>query len=180
MKEETVLELQNQAAEYYKKAGIIITLEERKNIEVADLGLNDVHVIGLESVVYMNTERVCAKELVLLPRQTCPEHMHPPIGSYIGKEETFRCRFGQVYLYVEGEPSAEIQAEVPENGKEYFTVFHEIVLCEGEQYTLLPSTKHWFQAGDMGAVISEFSTRCYDEKDIFTDERIRRIPEVEI
>ena len=51
MKKETVLELQNQAAEYYKKAGIAITLEERKNIEVADFGLNDVHVIGLESVV---------------------------------------------------------------------------------------------------------------------------------
>ncbi len=179
MKKETVLQLKGQAAEYYKKAGIMITSEEREKIEVADFGLHDVYVIGLESIVYMNTERVCAKEMVLLPRQTCPEHMHPPIGSYIGKEETFRCRYGQVYLYVEGESTAEIQAEVPENGKEYFTVFHEIVLSQGEQYTLLPGIKHWFQAGDMGAVVSEFSTRCYDENDIFTDPRIKRIPEIE-
>lgn len=180
MTKETVLELRKQAVGYYKKAGIVITPKERKNIEVADFGLHDVYVTGLESVVYINTERVCAKELVLLPRQTCPEHMHPPIGSYIGKEETFRCRYGQVYLYVEGKPSAEIQAKIPENGKEYFTVFHEIVLREGQQYTLLPGTKHWFQAGDVGAVISEFSTQCYDEKDIFTDVRIRRIPEIEV
>ena len=103
MKKETVLQLKSQAAEYYKKAGIMITSEEREKIEVADFGLHDVYVIGLESIVYMNTKRVCAKEMVLLPRQTCPEHMHPPIVSYIGKEETFRCRYGQVYLYVEGD-----------------------------------------------------------------------------
>lgn len=52
------------------------------------------------------------------------------------KEETFRCRYGRLYLYVEGEPSADIQAVIPENGKEYITVFHEIILCEGEPYTL--------------------------------------------
>ena len=29
-----------------------------------------------ELCVYVNTERVCAKEMVLFPYQTCPEHMH--------------------------------------------------------------------------------------------------------
>ena len=38
----------------------MITSEEREKIEVADFGLHDVYVIGLESIVYMNTERVCA------------------------------------------------------------------------------------------------------------------------
>ena len=33
---------------------------------------------------------------------------------------------------------------------------------------------HWFQAGDEGAIVSEFSTRSRDEFDIFTDLRIRR------
>ena len=33
---------------------------------------------------------------------------------------------------------------------------------------------HWFQAGDEGAIVSEFSTRSRDEFDIFTDPRIRR------
>jgi D-lyxose ketol-isomerase len=47
--------------------------------------------IGLEVVVYVNTERVCAKELVMFPCQTCPEHRHPPFEGTPGKEETFRC-----------------------------------------------------------------------------------------
>ena len=59
------------------------------------------------------------------------------------------------------------------------TVFHEIVLREGEQYTLQPGTWHWFQAGEQGAVISEFSTTSRDEYDEFRDERIQRIPEIQ-
>ena len=42
-----------------------------------------------------------------------------------------------------------------------------------------PNTRHWFQAGPDGAVVSEFSTKSLDEYDIFTDPRIRRIPEIE-
>ena len=59
------------------------------------------------------------------------------------------------------------------------TVFHEIILDEGEQYTIFPNTKHWFQAGKQGVIISEFSTKSRDESDVFTDTRIKRIPEIE-
>lgn len=180
MKKEIYNQLKEKALSYYEDAKIILTDEEKDRIEVADFGLDDVYQIGLESVVYVNTDRCCAKEMVLLPRQTCPEHIHPPVGeNYPGKEETFRCRKGTVYLYVEGEPSDKIQAIIPKGSEEYFTVFHEIILHEGEQYTLYPMTKHWFQAAEEGAVVSEFSTHCYDEHDIFTDVRIRRIPEIE-
>lgn len=44
---------------------------------------------------------------------------------------------------------------------------------------MMPDTWHWFQAGEDGAVVSEFSTKSLDETDIFTDPRIRRIPEIE-
>jgi len=130
-------------------------------------------------LVYVNTERVCAKELVLFPRQTCPEHYHPPVEGKPGKEETFRCRWGQVYLYVPGEPTSNIRARVPEGREQYFRVFHEIIMNPGDQYTLLPNTPHWFQAGDEGAVISEFSTSSRDELDIWTDPEIQRAPQVE-
>ena len=50
---------------------------------------------------------------------------------------------------------------------------------EGQKYTIMPETLHWFQAGTDGAVISEFSTRSTDETDVFTDERIVRIPSIE-
>jgi len=68
----------------------VLTPEEADHIEVADFGLGELETIGLELVVYVNTERVRAKELVLFPRQICPELRHPPIGDDPGKEETFR------------------------------------------------------------------------------------------
>jgi len=169
-------EARKKAVEYFQKAHVVITDDEKEKIEVADFGLGDLWNTGLELLTYVNTERVCAKELVVLPNQTCPEHRHPPIGDYIGKQETFRCRYGTVYLYVEGEPSS-IRAVNPPVGK--YSVFHEIKLTEGQQYTLYPNTKHWFKAGPEGAVVSEFSTSSYDEGDIFTDENIKRMPEVE-
>ena len=92
--------------ELFKQAHIALADAEAANLEIADFGLGDLEHVGLCLVTYVNTERVCAKELALLPGQTCPEHRHPPFGSYPGKEETFRCRFGKVYLYVEGPPTA--------------------------------------------------------------------------
>ncbi|MHB9134482.1 MAG: D-lyxose/D-mannose family sugar isomerase [Armatimonadota bacterium] len=169
---------QARAAEMLAKANIVITPEERAGIEVADFGLNDLAHIGLEIVVYVNTDRCCAKELVMFPGQICPEHRHPPIGNAPGKEETFRCRVGQVYLYVPGEPAAQPKGKVPAGRESAFTVWHEIVLNPGEQYTLQPNTLHWFQSGPEGAVVSEFSTRSVDEADVFTDPEIARIPEV--
>jgi len=165
------------ALEYYEKANIVLTEEEKNSVEVADFGKGDVNSIGLQLVVYINTDRVCAKEMVLLPKQTCPEHMHVDTNGQPGKEETFRCRYGEVYLYVEGDNnSANIKAELPDST---FSVFQEIVLKEGEQYTIMPKTLHWFQAGPNGAVISEFSTRSTDETDFFTDREIVRETKIE-
>jgi D-lyxose ketol-isomerase len=153
---------------------VIITAEEAQSIEVVDLGLDDFQRQGLAILVYVNTERCCAKELVLWPQQTCPEHRHPPVGDDPGKEETFRCRWGSVYLYVDGEPSLAPACQPP-GGDEAYTVWHEIDLQPGDQHTIPPNTLHWFQAGPSGAVVSEFSTRSTDENDVFTDKRIQRV-----
>ena len=163
--------IQKKASEFYKKAGIVITDEEKERIEVADFGLNDLETTGLEILTYINTSRCCAKEMVLFPNQTCPEHLHPTIDGEPGKEETFRCRWGKVYLYVEGEPAKNPKVAPPDGT---YTVFNEIELNPGEQYTIYPDTKHWFKAGADGAVISEFSTTSTDDKDVFTDTRIIR------
>ena len=121
-------ELRKRTFEYFKKAKITLTVEEKANLEIADFGLNDIESSGLQIITYVNNERYCAKEMVLFPGQTCPEHRHPPR---------------------QGEP--------------------------GEQHTLPPNTKHWFQAGSEGAVISEFSSPSDDRSDIFTDPRIQRV-----
>lgn len=168
-------ELKKRSLEMLNKAGIVITEEEYKNMEVVELGLGIPETIGLQIIVYINNERYCAKELVMLPRQTCPEHKHPPLSpSNPGKQETFRCRYGKVYLYVPGEPVKNSQA-ILKARKEYFTVWHEIVLKAGQQYTLPPDTLHWFQAGDDGAIVSEFSSTSSDETDVFTDPDIKRV-----
>ena len=174
MDEREVGELRSEALGLFKRAGIVVTSQEAQRIEVADFGLNDVRHSGLLILTYVNTERCCAKELMLLPRQTCPEHRHPPVGDDPGKEETFRCRWGRVYLYVPGEPTRKPHCRPPEGREGTFSVWHEIQLDPGDQYTLAPDTLHWFQADDGGAVVSEFSTRSTDEKDVFTDPEIRR------
>ena len=181
MKKELYNEVRDKALEMYEKAHILLTPAEKEGLEVADFGLGEVWKTGLEIVSYVNTERCCAKEMVLFPGQTCPEHRHAPVEqhNYPGKEETFRCRHGLVDLYVDGGPAAKPQAQPPAGSEPYYTVWHEIVLHPGEQYTMHPDTRHWFQAGPQGAVVSEFSTKSLDEYDIFTDPRIRRIPEIE-
>src|SRR6266852_5885924 len=171
---EQLMYAQVRACEYLDRVGIVLAAEESNNIEVADFGLDELETTGLELVVYVNTERVCAKELVLFPRQTCPQHRHPPIGNDPGKEETFRCRWGRVYLYVEGAVTNNPAAKLPRGREHTYTVWHEVMLLPGEQYTIPPDTWHWFQAGDEGTSVSEFSTRSPDEFDIFTDPHVRR------
>jgi len=171
-----VKKARDRAWEYLDRAGIVLRPEEAEGIEVADFGLGDLEHTGLQIVVYVNTDRVCAKELVLFPYQTCPEHRHPPVVGTLGKEETFRCRWGKVYLYVSG-PETEHPCAKPPPGREaYYTVRHEVALSPGEQYTLPPNAVHWFQAGPDGAVVSEFSTTSRDEEDIFTDPDVERTP----
>ncbi|HEY3626494.1 MAG TPA: D-lyxose/D-mannose family sugar isomerase [Terracidiphilus sp.] len=169
---------QQRAEEVLRRAGIVLTAAEAAQIEVADMGLGRLAEEGLELVTYINNDRYCAKELVLFPGQTCPEHRHPAVDGNPGKQETFRCRSGEVWLYVEGERAASLRARVPAASLAYYTVFHEIALQPGEQYTIPPDTLHWFQAGPEGAVVSEFSSRSTDENDIFTNPNIRRAPDV--
>lgn len=174
MRTQDIQEARAAAAAILAGAGIVLTPDEQANIEVADLGLGQLHQTGLQLVTYVNTPRCCAKELVLFPGQTCPEHYHPPFEGTPGKEETFRVRKGTVYLYVEGDPTPNPRCTPPR--REHYTAWHEIKLEPGDQYTIPPMTKHWFQAPDGEAIVSEFSTTSRDEYDVFTDPDIRRIP----
>jgi D-lyxose ketol-isomerase len=152
---------QQRAREYtveeLAKAGIVLRDDEVSRIEIADFGLGRLDETGLQLFVYVNTDRYCAKELVLFAGQMCPEHRHPPFEGTPGKEETFRCRTGTVELVVDGE---------------------RMVLGPGDQFTIPPDTLHWFRAGDEGAVVTEFSSTSRDDLDVFTDPAIVRTPAV--
>src|SRR5262249_17529013 len=152
-------------------AGIVLETAERDAIEIADFGLSRLRESGLLVLVYVNTDRYCAKELVLYPGQTCPEHRHPPFDDSPGKEETFRRRRGRVHLDLEGGRAAEPGCTPPEG---VYTVGREIRLEPGEQHTIPPNTLHWFQAGPEGAVVTEFSSASRDDLDVFTDADVHR------
>src|SRR5579875_202385 len=167
--------MQARATQMLAQAGIVLTPQEQTQMEVVDFALNELERTGLQLVVYINNDRYCAKELIMVSRQTCAQHRHPPLSATNpGKQETFRCRWGKVWLYVDGEPTPTIQARIPQGSEPYYTVLHEIELHPGDQYTIPPNTWHWFQAGDEGAIVSEFSSPSYDEFDQFIDPRIHR------
>jgi len=163
------------------RTGIVITDAESEAIELADLNLGRFEVEGLAIVVYENNDRYCAKELLMLPFQTCPEHLHPPIrdagGNLIdpGKRETFRVRAGAVHLFTNDGPATSEPIAKPPTGKEQvYTASNETVLRPGDQYTIEPGVLHWFQSGQHGAIVSEFSSTSRDEYDVFTDPAIIR------
>jgi D-lyxose ketol-isomerase len=161
-----------QYIELVSKSGIVIKDDEIQALEITDLGVNDFMQQGLGMHVYVNTDRYCAKELLLLPGQTCVEHLHPEVDGRPGKMETFRCRYGRVLLYIDGQETPARQAVLPKGSEQYYTVFQEIILNAGDQYTISHNTKHWFQAGSDGAVLSEFSSTSADDKDVFSDPRV--------
>jgi D-lyxose ketol-isomerase len=121
------------AAEQLHRAGIALRDGEQDRMDIADFQLGRFHEVGLVELVYVNTDRYAAKELVLLPYQTCPEHWHPPVGSDPGKQESFRCRAGEVFLYVEGESTPQPTCRPPEGDAAYYTVWHELNLRPGDQ-----------------------------------------------
>lgn len=155
-----------------QSAGIVLRDEEAGSMDVADFGLTNFYATGLVEVVYVNTDRYCAKELVLFPGQTCPEHRHPPLGGGPGKQETLRCRWGAVCVYVSGERTVSPRCKPPAGEEEYYTVWHQIELSPGRQVTIPPDSLHWFQALGSGSIVSEFSSPSFDETDAFTDPRI--------
>ena len=156
------------------KSGIAIRHDERAHIDVADFGLGELDQTGLQILPLVITDKISIKLLVLQPWQVCPQHRHPPQGDYPGKEETVRGQWGAVYLCVPGEPPRSPLGHPPEHRRAYYSVWHEVALRPGEQYTVPPNTWHWFQGGPEGGVVWSMCSRATDEQDLFTDPQVVR------
>jgi D-lyxose ketol-isomerase len=167
-------EVRTRSAALLAKAGVALLEDELAHMEVADFGLSEIAISGTQIVTLVNTDKIAAKLLVMLPHQTEPEHRHPRLGDYPGKEETIRCAWGELYLYGPGAPTPQPAANPPAHRRHTYTVWHEYVLRPGDQVTFPPDTPHWFQGGPTGAVIWSFSTKAVDIRDIFTDPDVQR------
>lgn len=165
------------AADMIRRAGMTITDEEAGSIEVVDFGLSDLAKEGVQVLTLVQTDRIGVKVLAMLPNQTEPEHWHPPVADDPGKEETIRVISGMVYFYVAGGDTLK-EGFIVEGKNDYYTMRNEIVMNPGDQLTLAPGEKHWFQAREEGAVMYSFSTIARDALDQFTDPDIVRITQV--
>lgn len=172
--EKTLTNARQRAKRFLQRAGIVAHDDEVEAMEVLDMGLGNLNETGLQIVSMVETEAIAVKVLVLFPGQTFVEHRHPSLGDYPGKEETFRCQWGEIRLYVPGEATPNPQGAPPTGQEKYYTSRREILLHPGEQHTVPPNTWHWFQAGKGGGVVWSFSTRATDAQDEFQDPRVMR------
>jgi D-lyxose ketol-isomerase len=169
---------QSRAAAMIRDTGICITDEEAQKVEVADFGLGRLDVEGAQILALVATDRIAVKIVALFPNQTLPEHWHPRVGEDPGKEETIRVISGIVRAYTPGDENIS-EGFVPAGHEDTYTMRHELILKPGEQITLEPGTKHWFQAAEEGAVMYSFSSVARDILDGFTDPDIKRVTEIQ-
>jgi D-lyxose ketol-isomerase len=170
---EELVEACAQASEMIEAAGVHLTEAEKKKITAADFGLSRLREEGIQILTLFETERVAGKILVLFPKQTIPEHWHPAVGDDPGKEEIIRAISGDLYFYIPGTDTLK-RGFIVAGKDDCYTMRHEVVLNPGEQLILPPGTKHWFQAGDRGAVMYSFSTTVRDILDRFSDPGVKR------
>ena len=114
MKKSDYFKIIKRVRDLLAKANIHVRLGE--TIEATDFGLGDVEKTGAQWVVVAKMEQLYSREIVLLPGQTYPEHKHPSLAGYPHNKHILRCRYGSVYLYVEGTPEKIPQTHPPAGG----------------------------------------------------------------
>lgn len=169
---------QSRAAAMIEASGIVITVEETDKVEVADFGLGRLGIEGAQILTLVASGRIAVKVVALFGGQTLPEHWHPPVGADPGKEETVRVVSGTLRFYVPGDENM-TEGVIPAGKENVYTARHELILKPGDQITMEPGTKHWFQAGENGAVLYSFSSVARDVLDGFTDPQIKRATEIQ-
>ena len=162
------------AIELIAATGFDLRDDERGRVEVADFGLSNLAAEGAQILTLVQTDRLAVKLIALTPWQALPEHWHPRVGDDPGKEETVRHVSGDLLVYVGGPPTMK-HGRVPPGKDRVYTMRHELVLAPGDQRTFTPGEKHWFQAGERGAVAFSFSTTARDVLDQFTDPDVQRV-----
>ncbi len=169
---------QSRATATIRASGIHITREEAEKVEVADFGLGRLETEGAQMLTLVATDRISVKVVALFGGQTLPEHWHPPVGDDPGKEETVRVVSGILRFYVPGDDSM-AEGAIPADKENVYTARHELIFKPGDQITIKPGTKHWFQADERGVVMYSFSSVARDVLDRFTDPEIKRVTEVQ-
>ena len=171
---EEQIRIKEEAVKLLKKNGIVLTKKEEQNsLKIAEYEGVDFYRMGLVLATIVNNKNYCGRLILFFPNQFCAEHWHPDVNGKPGKQETFRVLSGKVYAYVQGENSQHCFIDIPPDQEEFFTSRHEIILNPGDQYTLDLHEKHWFAAGEDGAIALEISTHAQDDYDLLTNDSLK-------
>ena len=168
MEKKQLKEVTEKAKALIKRSGLFITEQEWRQFAINDFGLGNIFCEGFQFIDILRSERLRITVIVFLPNQTIPQHVHPSYRNEPGKEETLRVLYGRTQVFVEG-PQNSDDTSIPANKEAYYTVNHKIVLDAGQQYTVPPGIKHWFQAGPEGSVNLVFQNRVDETQNIFDD-----------
>lgn len=151
-----------------RRSGIPLSDDELAGMRLLDYGLGQPRIEGLQNVTLVCTERLEVKIQVLLPRQTVPQHVHPPYDTNPGKEESIRVLWGSLCVCRAGEDTMK-EAVIPEGKAACYTLRHECVLVPALTITIPPDEEHWFQAGNEGCVALSAYTRADNTRNRFAD-----------
>ncbi|MHC4755128.1 MAG: cupin domain-containing protein [Planctomycetota bacterium] len=138
-------------------------VERLKNEEfwAIDFGLGRFTEVGMAGIFWVNNEKDCyfGHEIYLLPGQRITEHAHVKTEAAGPKMEAWQPRHGMIYVYGEGEPTAGVEADIPEEDKKYWIARTKKKLMPGEVASLKAAeSKHWMMAGPEGAIVTEYAT----------------------
>ncbi|MBN1420185.1 MAG: hypothetical protein JXP34_15505 [Planctomycetes bacterium] len=162
--------------DFLREAGYPVNDTIAGKMWASDFGLGRFTEAGLGGIIWWGDEtyNFSSLDAFLLPGQIIPEHWHVKEGSIPEKMEAWLVRYGEMYVYREGDPTPAIQATLSEADAANMTVKSEKILQVGDATGIShPLEKHWMQAGPEGAIFSEFSTYHSGTAVRFTDAKVR-------
>ena len=162
--------------DFLREAGYPVNETIERKIWASDFGLGRFPEAGVGGIIWWGDQphNFSSLDAFLLPGQIIPEHWHVRQGDVPEKMEAWLVRFGEMYVYGEGERTPKIRAKPSPADAAHITVKAERILGVGDVAGIArPLEKHWMQAGPDGAIFSEFSTYHTGAAVRFTDPKIK-------
>ena len=128
---------------------------------VADFGLGRFAEVGMGGIFWVNNleDNYFGHEIYLLPGQRIPEHGHDKTDKAGPKMEAWQVRHGMIHTYAEGEPTPGVDADIPEEEKQYWIAKTRTKVMPGEVAQLeVAESMHWMRGGPEGAIVTEYAT----------------------
>ena len=126
-----------------------------------DFGLGRFSEVGMAGIFWVNNlkDNYFGHEIYLLPGQRIPEHGHDKTVKAEPKMEAWQVRYGMVYIYGQGQPTSDADADIPQAEKPYWKAKCKKLLLPGQVGKLeTAESMHWMMAGPEGAIVTEYAT----------------------